>query len=108
MIPASVWTRAAPAPIASYPLSSPQRFAFEKDTYPQNVWFWHFFNGRTVARFAGHQFKTAFGIGLAERKRPFFRRERDRQTGDRFPFVLHDPFDGDGCRGITGRTAAGH
>ncbi len=50
-LPGSGWNaRPLPAPIARYPLPAPRRFSFEKDSYPQHVWFWHFFNGQPVGQ----------------------------------------------------------
>jgi exosortase len=49
-LPGSGWTiRPTPPALAAYPLPSPNRFSFEKDAYPQHVWFWHFFNGEPVS-----------------------------------------------------------
>jgi hypothetical protein len=53
-LPGSGWsTRPLPPAIARYPLPAPRRFSFEKESYPQQVWFWHFFNGRLVGQPAG-------------------------------------------------------
>jgi exosortase len=50
-LPGSGWSAlTAPAALNRYPLPQPQRFAFEKESYPQYVWFWHFFDGQLMAR----------------------------------------------------------
>lgn len=47
--PGAGWSaRPKPPAIASYPLPEPQRFSFIKETYPQNVWFWHVYGGYVV------------------------------------------------------------
>jgi exosortase len=53
-LPGSGWiTRPMPPAASNYPLPSPRRFSFEKEGYPQHVWFWHYFNGRPVSPPAG-------------------------------------------------------
>lgn len=53
-LPGTGWTsRSAPGTTARYPLPSPRRFLFEKDSFPQHVWFWHFFGGRAMSESTG-------------------------------------------------------
>ncbi len=53
-LPGGGWVASSlPPPIAIYPLPDPRRFAFEKDSFPQYVWFWHYFGGRLVGRPSG-------------------------------------------------------
>jgi exosortase len=53
-LPGTGWaTRVVPVATAKYPLPSPRRFLFEKETYPQHVWFWHFFGGRPITETKG-------------------------------------------------------
>ena len=53
-MPGGGWTPLpVPPPIGHYPLPSPRRFAFVMGTYPQHVWFWHYFDGRLIDSAAG-------------------------------------------------------
>ena len=53
-LPGGGWIpQPVPPPIGHYPLPSPRRFAFEMGTYPQHVWFWHYFDGRLMNPAAG-------------------------------------------------------
>lgn len=53
-LPTGGWSSLqVPREIANYPLSSPRRFAFTKDDYPEHVWFWHYFDGQLVRDLAG-------------------------------------------------------
>jgi len=49
-LPGSGWSACGvPPEVSRYPLPRPRRFAFISGTYPQHVWFWHFFDGRAVS-----------------------------------------------------------
>lgn len=53
-LPGGGWVpRPIPAAVAHYPLPAPRRFVFEKESFPQYVWFWHYFGGRPVGQTAG-------------------------------------------------------
>ncbi|PTX91090.1 exosortase/archaeosortase family protein [Opitutus sp. ER46] len=53
-LPGSGWdARPAPAAAATYPIPDPLRFCFEKDGFPQHMWFWHIFDNRLVGERAG-------------------------------------------------------
>ncbi|MFH1497266.1 MAG: exosortase-associated EpsI family protein, partial [Verrucomicrobiota bacterium] len=53
-MPGAGWTMLSPPPaMSSYPLADPRRFSFEKNIYPQHVWFWHFYGGYLVEPLPG-------------------------------------------------------
>ncbi len=53
-LPGSGWTPVPlPDAIGSYPLAKPRRFSFEKNNYPQYVWFWHYYGGHLVEPLPG-------------------------------------------------------
>ncbi|MFH1499085.1 MAG: exosortase/archaeosortase family protein, partial [Verrucomicrobiota bacterium] len=53
-MPGAGWTMLPPPPaMPSYPLADPRRFSFEKNIYPQHVWFWHFYGGYLVEPLPG-------------------------------------------------------
>lgn len=53
-LPGSGWTeRLYSENNARYPIPSPQTFLFEKEGYPQYVWFWHIFDHRVISPSAG-------------------------------------------------------
>ncbi len=53
-LPGGGWApRPLPAATSHYPLAGPRRFVFEKASFPQYVWFWHYFGGRPVGQTAG-------------------------------------------------------
>lgn len=53
-LPGGGWIpRPIPAAMKHYPLPAPRRFVFEKESFPQHVWFWHYFGGRPVGQTAG-------------------------------------------------------
>jgi exosortase len=53
-LPGGGWiSQPTPPPAGHYPLPSPRRFAFVMGTYPQHVWFWHYFDNRLINSSAG-------------------------------------------------------
>ncbi len=53
-MPGAGWTLLPPPPaMERYPLPEPRRFSFEKNIYPQHVWFWHYYGGYPVKELPG-------------------------------------------------------
>lgn len=53
-MPGAGWTLLPPPPaMERYPLPDPRRFSFEKNIYPQHVWFWHYYGGYPVKELPG-------------------------------------------------------